>query len=408
MTALKSTIAAFALAASISFSSAHAQGISDGVVKIGVLTDVTGPYGDVVGEGAAAAARIAVNDCLAKECAGMKIEVILADHQNKPDLGLTIARKWIDVEKVDAFLDVTNSAIAIGVANLLKSNTHVTGLFSGPGTPRLTNDACVPNGIHWMYDTYALANSSIRALNGTGAKSIYFLAADYEFGQQLRKDAADAATATGIEVKGTSRHPLNTPDFSSFLLTAQSSMADAVAFANAGSDTINAVKQAAEFGLTPKQRLVALLMMLTDVHAIGLPQAQGLMYVTGFYSDLNERSKSFSAKFTKTFGRAPTMTQAAAYSAAYTYLKAVAATKTDDAAKVVPVMRERGIDDDVIQSGKIRPDGRLVHDMYLVQVKQPSESKAPWDYERLVRTVPGDEAFAPLSASGCPLVKAPN
>ncbi|WP_246736338.1 ABC transporter substrate-binding protein [Enterovirga aerilata] len=385
---------------------ASAASISDDVVKIGVLTDVTGPYGDVVGEGAAAAARIAVDDCLAKECAGMKIEVMLADHQNKPDLGLTIARRWIDVDKVDAFLDVTNSAIAIGVANLLKGSPHVAGLFSGPGTPKLTNEACVPNGIHWMYDTYSLAASSIRALGATGAKSVYFLAADYEFGQQLQRDAADAAQTNGIRVLGSSRHPLNTPDFSSFLLTAQTSGADAVAFANAGNDTINAVKQAAEFGLTQNQRLVALLMMLTDVHSIGLSQAQGLMYVTGFYSDLNDRTRSFTQKFTKAFGRAPTMTQAAAYSAAYSYLKSVAALKSDDASKVIPDLRAKGIDDDVIQSGRIRADGRLVHDMYLVQVKTPTESKAAWDYEKLVRTVPGDDAFAPLEKSTCPLVKA--
>ncbi|NYT36459.1 ABC transporter substrate-binding protein [Allopusillimonas soli] len=374
-------------------------------VKIGVLTDMSGPYADVVGEGSVIATQLAAEDCKAKECKGMKIEVIPGDHQNRPDIGLQIARKWIDVDHVDAMVDLTNSAIALGVARMLKDKTHVIGLFSGPGTTKLANDACVPNGFKWMYDTYSLAVAPIKALKQKGIKSIYIITADYAFGHQLEKDAMDTAKEVGIEVKGSVRHPLNNFDFSSFLMGAQASGAEAIVLANAGNDTITALKQAAEFGLTKSHSITALLMMLTDVHAVGLEQAQGLTYVTGYYSDLNEQARSFAKRFEERHGRAPTMTQAGTYSAALHYLRAVAKAGTTDGVKVGPVMREMKVSDDVIQSGYIREDGLLIHDMYLVQVKSPSESKRPWDYEKLIATIPGDDAYSPLEKSTCPLLK---
>lgn len=383
-------------------SSAHA---AVDTVKLGVLTDMSGPYADVVGEGSAVATRMAAEDCLANACKGMNIEVITGDHQNRPDIGLQIARKWIDVDKIDAMADLTNSAIALGVARMLKDKPEVIGLFSGPGTTKLANEACVANGFKWMYDTYSLAVAPIKALKERGVESMYVLTADYAFGHQLGNDAVETAKQLGIDVKGTVRHPLNNFDFSSYLMGAQSTGAKAIVLANAGNDTITSLKQAAEFGLTKNHDIVALLIMLTDVHAVGLEQAQGLTYVTGYFSDLNDRTRSFAKRFQERFGRAPTMTQAGTYSAALHYLRAVAKTGTTDGRKVGPMMREMRVSDDVIQDGYIRDDGLLIHDMYLVQVKSPEESKREWDYEKLVVTVPGEQAYSPLASSTCPLVK---
>lgn len=374
-------------------------------VRIGVLTDMSGPYSDVVGEGSVVATRLAVEECLANECKGMHIEVVQADHQNKPDIGISIARQWMDRENVNAMVDLTNSAVALGVANLLKSRPHVIGLFSGPGTTRLSNDACVANGFKWMYDTYSLAVAPIHGLAKRGIDSLYVITADYAFGHQLEKDAVAAANDAGVKVQGVVKVPLNSNDFSSFLLMAQASGAKAIAFGNAGNDTITAVKQAAEFGLTKNRETLALLMMLTDVDAIGLEQAQNLTYVTGYFSDLNDRTRSFSKRFTEKFGRVPTMTQAGSYSATLHYLKAVAKAGSADGAKVGPHMREMQVSDDAIQDGRIREDGLLVHDMYLVQVKTPKESRGRWDYEKLVQVVNGDVAYAPISKSTCPLLK---
>lgn len=399
-TKLASLVLASILAAMSSATSAAAE-----KVTLGVLTDISGPYGDVVGEGSVEATRMAADDCMAAECRGMTVEVISADHQNKPDIGLEVARQWMDERNVNAMVDLTNSAIALGVANMLRDRPQVIGLFSGPGTTRLANDDCVANGFKWMYDTYSLAVAPVRGLQQKGIDSLYVVTADYAFGHQLEKDAIDAARGLGMEVKGSVRHPLNSNDFSSFLIGAQASGAKAIAFANAGNDTINALKQAAEFGITRNNETVALLMMLTDVHAVGLQQAQNLTYVTGYFYDLNDRTRSFASRFKERFGRLPTMTQAASYTAAMHYLKAVAKVGSTDGALVGPAMREMPVSDDVIPEGYIREDGLLIHDMYLVQVKTPDESTGPWDYEKLVEVVPGEEAYMPLSASTCPLLK---
>lgn len=403
---LGGAVVALGVQAALASGMANAEGISNGVVKVGVLTDLTGPYADVVGPGSVLGTKLAIEDCLANECKGLKIELMSADHQNKPDTGLAIAREWIDNQKVDVFVDLTNSAIALGVANMLKERTNVVGLFTGPGTTRLTNQDCVATGFHWMYDTYSLAASPVRALSQSGIKSWYFITADYTFGHQLEKDASEVAIASGAKVVGSARHPLDTRDFASFLINAQSSGAGAIALANAGNDTINTIKQASEFGITSSQKVVALLLMLTDIRAIGLKQAQGLSYVTGFYADLDEETKAIADRFRKSFGeRLPTMLHYAAYSATYHYLKSVVAAGTDDGSVVAKKMRETEIRDPVMRHASIRPDGRVVHDMYLVQAKSPAESKGEGDYEKLLQVIPADQAFRPLSESSCPLVK---
>jgi branched-chain amino acid transport system substrate-binding protein len=377
--------------------------ISDGVVKIGVLTDETGVFSSLSGEGSVEAARMAVEDAGGR-AAGKPVVVIDADHQNKTDIGLEIARRWIDAEQVDAIVDVPNSAIVLGVQQLAKERNRVL-LVSGGGTADLTGKACSPTGVHWTWDTYAFAAGSAKSIVQQGGDTWFFITADFAFGQAMQRDATRFIEAAGGKVLGAVRHPLGTPDFSSFLLQAQSSGAKIVALANGGSDMTNSIKQAAEFGLTKGgQKLAALAAYITDVHAVGLQGAQGLLLTTSFYWDRTPESRAWSERFFKRRGAMPTQSQAGVYSAVAHYLKAVDATGTDEAKAVVAKMRALPIHDMFADHGVIRPDGRMVHDMYLAEVKKPDESKYPWDYYKLLKTIPGDEAFRPLSEGGCPLV----
>lgn len=380
--------------------------ISDQVVKIGVLTDMSGPYASMGGNGSVIAAQLAIDDCLKLECKGLKIELVSADHQNKADIAASKAREWLDREKVDAIADLTNSAAALAVQKLMKEKGGVA-LFSGPATTRLTNEDCSVKGFHWMFDTYSLAAGSAAALMSLGQKSWYFLTVDYAFGASLEKDATDILRRKGGNALGSVKHPLNSPDFSSFILQAQGSKAQVIALANGGQDTVNSIKQARQFGVDEKnQRIAALLLFLTDVHALGLEASQGLAYVDGFYWDFDNESRAFAQRFEgKNKGNKPTMVQAGVYSSVYHYLKSVAAGKTDDPIVVSRTMRQLPIKDAVLRNASIRADGRVVHDMYLYQVKTPSESKGAWDYLKLLSTIPAAQAFKPIDESACPLVK---
>ena len=385
---------------------AQAQ-VSDGVVKIGVLTDMAGPYSGMGGKGSVIAAKMAVDDCLKAECKGMKIEVLSADHQNKADIAATKAREWLDRDKVDAFADITNSAVALSVQKLIKEKGGIA-MYSGPATTRLTDEDCAETGFHWMFDTYSSASGAAAALTRAGDKSWYFVTVDYAFGHSLEKDATEVIKSYGGTVVGSVRHPLNASDFSSFIMQAQSSKAQVIGLANGAQDTVNAIKAAREFGIdgTKGQKVASLLMFLTDVHSLGLKQAQGLMFSEGFYWDMDDKTRAFSAQFEKQFkGYKPTMVQAGVYSSVRHYLKSVAAAKTDDSKIVAQKMRELPIDDPIMRNASIRPDGRVIHDMYLFQVKTPAESKGPWDYYKTVSTIPAQIAFKPLSQSSCPLVK---
>lgn len=380
--------------------------MSDGVVKIGVLTDMSGPYSGMGGPGSVAAAQLAIDDCLAAECKGMKIELVSADHQNKADVGAATARQWLEQDKVDAMVDLTNSSVSLAVQKLIKEKGGIA-MYSGPATTKLTNDDCAANGFHWMFDTYSQAAVGAAGLTKAGFKDWYFLTVDYAFGHSLEKDAGEQVIANGGKVLGAVRHPLNNSDFSSFLLQAQASKAQVIGLANGGQDTVNAVKQAKEFGIDGKsQKLAALLVFLSDVHALGLNTAQGLSYAEGFYWDADEPSRALSARFeAKVKGAKPTMVQGGVYSSTLHYLRSVAAAGTDDWKKVADTMRKLPINDPVMHNASIRADGRVIHDMYVYEVKSPAESKYPWDYLKKVGTVPAAEAFQPLSKSVCPLVK---
>jgi len=380
--------------------------MSDGVVKIGVLTDMSGPYSGMGGPGSVVAAQMAIDDCLAAECKGMKIELASADHQNKADVGAATARQWLEQDKVDAMVDLTNSSVSLAVQKLIKEKGGIA-MYSGPATTKLTNDDCAAGGFHWMFDTYSQAAVGAAGLTKAGFKDWYFLTVDYAFGHSLEKDAGEQVVANGGKVLGAVRHPLNNSDFSSFLLQAQASKAQVIGLANGGQDTVNGVKQAKEFGIDGKsQKLAALLVFLSDVHALGLNTAQGLSYAEGFYWDADEASRALSARFeTKVKGAKPTMVQGGVYSSTLHYLRSVAAAGTDDWKKVADTMRKLPINDPVMHNASIRADGRVIHDMYVYEVKSPAESKYPWDYLKKVGTVPAAEAFQPLSKSTCPLVK---
>ena len=381
---------------------AEAQ-VSDDVVKLGVLNDQSGVYADLAGPGSVAAAKMAVADFGGKVL-GKPIEVIFADHQNKPDIATPIVNQWLDVDKVDVILDVPTSSVALAVQEITKNKNRIH-LNSTAGTSDLTGKACSPTGIHWTYDTYALANSTGRALTKDGGDTWYFITADYAFGHALEKDTAAAVLAAGGKVLGSVRTPFPNQDFSSFLLQAQSSKAKVIGLANAGGDMINAIKQAGEFGITQSQRLAGLLTFISDIHSLGLATTKGLVLTTGFYWDRDDETRAWSKRFAeRNNGRMPTMVQAGVYSAVMHYLKAVQAAGTDEAKAVVAKMREMPVNDFFAKNGKIRADGRMVHDMYLVQVKTPEESKYPWDYYNILQVVPGDEAFRPLDQGGCPLV----
>ncbi|QHE93944.1 ABC transporter substrate-binding protein [Pandoraea fibrosis] len=375
-------------------------------VKVGVLTDMSGTYSAMGGAGSVVAAQMAIDDCLAAECKGMKIDLVSADNQNKADVAANKAREWFDRDNVDAIADLTNSAAALAVQKLAMDKQRVV-LFSGPATTRLTNEDCSPTGFHWMFDTYSQSAATARAVVGDGGKSWYFITVDYAFGHSLEKDAADIVKTLGGTVVGQSRHPLNASDYASFLLQAQSSKAQVVALANGGQDTVNVLKQAREFGIVQRgQKLAALLVFLSDVHALGLNTAQGLMFTDGFYWDFDDASRAWSARFQKKYkDLKPTMVQAGVYSSVLHYLRAVAASKSVDAKVVAQKMREMPIRDPIMHNASIRPDGRVIHDMYLFRVKSPAESKGPWDYYTKVATVPATEAFQPLSKSTCSLVK---
>jgi branched-chain amino acid transport system substrate-binding protein len=399
---MKHQLSSSALALALACGAAQAQ-VTDGVVKIGVMTDMSGLYSDISGPGSVVAARMAAEDS-GVAAKGIKVEILGADHQNKPDLGSNIVRRWIDVDKVDVIVDVPTSSIGLAVSEIVKEKNKVF-LVSGAATSDLTGKACSPNTVHWTYDTWALANGTGKAVVQTGGKTWFFVTADYAFGMALQRDAASVVKESGGKVVGDVRHPLNSSDFSSFLLQAQASKAKVVALANAGGDTTNALKQAAEFGLTQGgQKMIALLQEITDTHALGIKATEGLIVTDAFYWDMNDETRAFSNRFNAKVGHMPTMIQAGLYSATMHYLKAIDAVGTDEAPKVMAQMRAMPINDFFAKNGRIRIDGRMVHDMYLFEVKKPSESKNEWDLYKLIATVPGDEAFRPLDKGGCPLV----
>ncbi|WNV11186.1 ABC transporter substrate-binding protein [Tardiphaga sp. 709] len=378
--------------------------VSDDVVRIGVLTDLSSWGRDNSGPGSVEAAKMALEE-FGPTVLGKPIEIISADHQMKSDVGIQIARNWFDAGKVDAVVDIPNSAIAIAVHNLAKDRNKIA-LLSGPGASTLTDELCSPNTVHFTYDTYALAKVTASAVVAGGGKSWFFITADYAFGNQLEQDATRFIKASGGTVLGGVRHPTNTADFSSFALQAQNSKAEVVAFANAGQDTDNSIKQSGEFGLVKGgQKLVGLLMFDTDVHAIGLDAAQGTYLTTASYWNMDDKTRAWSKKFFERTKVMPTMIQTGVYGSVLHYLQAIKAAGTDDPAKVMAKMRELPIEDTFVHGGKLREDGRVIRDMYLARVKKPSESKEPWDYLDIVKTVKGDDAFRPISESKCPLLK---
>ncbi len=397
-------LATLTVALTLAAGVAHAQ-ISDNVIKIGVLNDQSSLYADLSGQGSVLAARMAVEE-FGAAAKGMKVEVVFADHQNKADVGSNIARQWLDVDKVDVIVDVPNSAVALAVNQIVRDKGKAF-LDSGAASSDLTGKACSPNTIHWTYDTWALANGTGKAIVKTGGTTWFFLTADYAFGHALERDTEAVILANGGKVVGKVRHPLNTADFSSFLLQAQASKAKIIGLANAGGDTTNAIKQAAEFGIVKSgQNLAGLLVFLTDVHGLGLQTAQGLIFTEAFYWDLNEKTRVWSKKFAeRNRGIHPTMIHAGVYASVLHYLKAVAALKSDEGTKVIAKMKEMPTDDPLFGKGVIRADGRKIHDMYLFEVKKPSESKGPWDYYKLRATIPAAEAFRPVDKGDCPLVK---
>ena len=394
-----------ALAAFGSAGPANAQEISDGLVKIGVLSDMSGLYADLAGSGSTLAARMAVEDSGVTK-RGLKVEVVSADHQNKPDVGSSIARQWLDTDKVDAIVDVPTSSVALAVNQITREKGKAF-LNSGAATSDLTGKQCSPTTVHWTYDTWMLANGTGSAVVKSGGNTWFFLTADYAFGHALERDTEAVVTKSGGKVLGKVRHPLNTQDFSSFLLQAQSSKAKIIGLANAGGDTINSIKQAAEFGIVSGgQNLAGLLVFLTDIHGIGLQTAQGLLITETFYWDLNDGTRAWSKRFAAANGgKFPTMVQAGVYGAVLHYLKAVEAGKTDDGVKAVAKMKELPTDDPLFGKGSVRADGRKIHPAYLFEVKKPGDSKGPYDYYKLRETIPAEQAFRPMNEGDCPLVK---
>ena len=405
---MKSKILALLLGGAFALAATSGTFAQDKNIKIGVLTDNSGLYSDLGGAGSTLAAQMAIEDSgLAAK--GWKVDLISADHQNKPDIGTSIARQWIDVEKVDIFMDVLNSGVALAVNNIVKEKNSIL-IDTGAATSDLTNAQCSPNTIHWVYDTYMLANSTGQALVKAGGDTWFFLTADYAFGAALERDTTAVVVKSGGKVLGTVKHPLNSSDFSSFLLQAQASKAKIVGMANAGGDTTNTIKQAAEFGIVAGgQKLAGLLLFITDVHSLGLKVAQGLNFTETFYWDLNDGTRAFSKRFSERMKNKaqPSMVQAGVYSGLIHYFKALEAMggNPHDGAKVVGKMKEMPTDDPLFGQGSIRTDGRKIHPAYLFEVKKPQESKYPWDYYRLVATIPADEAWLPLEKSVCPLVK---
>ena len=400
----KLTTVAAAIAAAFSIGAAQAQ-VSDNLIKIGVLSDMSSLYTDLAGAGSVLAARMAVEDS-GIEKRGYKVEIISADHQNKPDVGSAIARQWYDQDKVDVIVDVPNSGVALAVNQITKEKGKAF-LASGPASSDLTGKACSPNTVHWTYDTWMLANGTGSAIVKNGGDTWFFITADYAFGHALERDTSAVVTKNGGKVLGSVKVPLNNQDFSSFLLQAQQSKAKIIGLANAGGDTTNSIKQAAEFGIVKGgQNLAGLLVFLTDVHALGLPTAQGLIMTETFYWDRDDASRAFAKRFApQDKGIHPTMVHAGVYASLLHYFKAVDALKSDDGTKVVAKMKELPTDDPLFGKGTIRVDGRKIHPAYLVEVKKAAESKAPWDYYKIRATIPADQAFRPLKDGDCPLVK---
>ena len=380
---------------------ARAQ-ISDNVVKIGVLNDQSGLYADLGGPGSVTAARMAVEDA-GGSVLGKPIEIVFADHQNKADVGVAVARRWFEDENVDMAIGFDNSAVALAVEQLAASHNKIA-IAGAVGSNAFTGKNCTANEASWIYDSYALTTSLAKSIVAEGRDTWFFITVDYAFGHSMEADATAAVRAAGGKVLGSVRHPLNTSDFSSYLLQAQASGAKVVAFANGGGDMVNAVKQANEFGLTKKQSIVTLLVFISDVHSMSLQSAQGLKFVTGFYWDRDDESRAWSKRFFDRHGRMPTMAQASVYSAIHHYIAAVAAAGTDEAKAVMAKMRALPVHDFYVKGGHLREDGRLVHDMYFAQVKTPSESSGPWDYYKLLGVISGDQAFRPLAEADCPLV----
>ena len=392
------------IVAAIALSGAAQAQISDNVVKIGVLTDMSGAYADLGGPGSVVAAQLAIEDFGGK-VRGLPIELVSADHQNKPDIGSAIANRWIDEEKVDAIVDVPVSSVALAIQEITRNKNRVL-LISGSGTSLLTGEKCSPNSVHWTYDTYALAHGSGTALTRQGRDSWFFITADYAFGHALQDDTVAAVKAAGGKVLGAVNAPFPNDDFSSFLVQAKASHAKVIGLANAGTDTVNAVKQAHEFGIAGSgQTLVGLLFQVADVHSLGLEMAQGMVLTDSWYWDMDDASRNWATRWSaRMHGRMPVGPQAGVYSAVLNYLKAVEATGTDDGRKVVEMLRTMPIEDMFARHGRVRADGRLVHDMLLAQVKAPADSKYPWDYYRILRVLPGDEVYRPLEQGNCDLV----
>jgi branched-chain amino acid transport system substrate-binding protein len=405
MQATKRTLLALAITSALALAGAAQAQISDGMIKIGVLSDMSSLYTDIGGAGSVVAAKMAVEDS-GIEKRGYKVEIISADHQNKPDVGSSIARQWYDVDKVDVIVDVPNSGVALAVNQITRDKGKVF-LASGPASSDLTGKACSPNTVHWTYDTWMLANGTGGAIVKSGGDTWFFITADYAFGLALERDTEAVVLKNGGKVLGKVRAPINTQDFSSFLLQAQASKAKIIGLANAGGDTTNSIKQAAEFGIVKGgQNLAGLLVFDTDIHALGLPTAQGLIITTTFYWDMNDQTRAFAKRFSALDkGIYPTMVHAGVYASVLHYLKAVEALKSDDGTKVVAKMKEMPTDDPLFGKGTIRVDGRKIHPAYLVEVKKPSESKYPWDYFKIRATIPADQAFRPLADGGCSLVK---
>jgi branched-chain amino acid transport system substrate-binding protein len=398
----KFTVSLTSLAAVLVMTAAAEAQIS---VKFGVLNDRSGLYADLSGEGSAVAARMAIEDFKASD-KGIKAEVIAADHQNKPDVGATLVRRWYDQDGVDVVVDVPTSSVALAVNQVTRDKNKIF-INSGAGSSDLTGPACSPNTIHWTYDTWAMANGTGSAMVKQGGDTWYFLTADYAFGHALERDTSNVVKKSGGKVLGAVRHPLSATDFSSFLLSAQSSNAKVIGLANAGGDTVNAIKAAADFGITQGgQNLAGLLIFITDIHALGLEAAQGLVLTESFYWDLNDATRAFSRRFAERHGgNMPTMVHAGVYAGILHYLKSVEALKDKDATKVMSKMKETPTDDPLFGKGQIRADGRKIHDMYLFQVKKPAESKGSWDLYKHLATIPADQAFRPMNEGGCPLVK---
>ncbi len=402
---MRTTFLAGTLLALTGLGTAQAQ-VSDDVVKIGVLTDMAGVTADITGKGSVVAAELAVKE-FGGTVLGKPIQIVAADHQHKADLGTTIARQWFDIDKVDAIVDVPNSAVALAVQALAREKKK-TVMYSGAGTTALTNEQCSPYGFHWTYDTYAVSHGTAAAVVKAGGNSWFMLASDYAFGHQLQKDATDVVEANGGKVVGSVRHPLNNADFSSFLLRAQSSGAKVIGIANAGNDTINAIKQAGEFGLTEQgQSLAALIFFLQDVHSLGLKATQGTYLTTASYWDRDEASRAWSKQFMERTGMMPSMLHAGVYGSVLHYLKAIRQAGTDDQDKVAAAMKAMPINDAFTKGATIRADGRILREMYLARVKKPADSKGPWDYFEIVRTIGPEETVWPLSESKCPAVTKP-